>query len=96
MYNFLDSAEGKAMQEVFDIRFICHEGYHSYLSGFVESKVKMIRFFSTFNTTLTYNELICVLTSIAKVINCRPIGLYRQPIANDTESSCVTSFSLMY
>ena len=54
------------------------------------------RSFSTFNTSLTYNELNCVLTSIAKVINCRPIGLFRQQTANDTELSCVTPFSLMY
>ena len=85
------------MLETLDIRFICHKGYHSYLSGFVESKVKVIKkSFSTFNTTLTYNQLNCVLISIAKVINCRPVGLYRQQVPNDSKLACVTPFSLMY
>ena len=28
VYNFLYSAEGKAMQEAFNIHIICHKAYH--------------------------------------------------------------------
>ena len=85
------------MIEANDIRFICHSGFHSYPSGFVKSKVKVIKkYFSTFNRTLTYNQLNCVLACIAKVINSIPVGLYRQQVHNGTKLSCVTPFSLMY
>ena len=83
-------------QETFEVRFLCHKEYHSYLTGFIESKVKVFKkSFSTFNTSLTYNELNCALNSIAKVVNCRPLGLFRQQTINDIELSCVTPFSLM-
>ena len=96
-HNLLESREGKEMIETNDIRFICHSGFHSYLSGFIESKVKVIKkSLSTFSTTLTFNQLNCVLACIAKVINCRPVGLYRQQVHNDSKLSYVTSFSLMY
>ena len=44
-HNSLNSAEGRIMLETFDIRFICNRGCHSYLSGFVESKVKVTKIF---------------------------------------------------
>ena len=39
--NFLNSREALELQERNDVRFITHQGYHSYLTGVVENKVNI-------------------------------------------------------
>ena len=95
--DFLDSREAKELQESYDITFSCHRGFHSYLTGHIESRVKIFkRSFSSFNSSFTSTELNCVLSSIARIINARPLGLFRQQQPHNNELSIVTPHNLMF
>ena len=41
--DFLDSREARELQESYDITFSCHRGFHSYLTGHIESRVKVFK-----------------------------------------------------
>ena len=93
----MDSREAKELQESHDITFSCHRGFHSYLTGHIESRVKIFkRSFTSFNPSFTATELTCVLSSIARIINSRPLGLFRQQQPHNDELSIVTAHNLMF
>ena len=74
-----DSKQAAELTEKFDVTFKLHAPYHSFFTSKVENCIKIVKksfsSFAPFN--LNFHDLTCLLSSIARVINDRPISLFR-------------------
>ena len=95
--SFYNSHHAKTLQEKFNVRFSLHESYHAQFTGRVEKVVGIVkRSFTSFKQAkLNYHHMSCLLFSIARTINDRPISLFRAQTLN-SPLNVVTPRALMF
>ena len=95
--SFYNSHHATTLQEKFNVRFSLHESYHAQFSGRVEKVVGVVkRSFASFKrASLNYHHMYCLLTSIARTMNDRPISLFRAQTLN-SPLNVVTPRALMF
>ena len=95
---FFASNEARNLEEKYNIRFSTHQSYRAYLGGHIKARVSILKLsFSCFSQLfLSYHQMDFLLHTIARVINDKPLGLFRQQTTNNTALNVVTPFNLMH
>ena len=95
--SFYNSYYAKTLQEKYNVRFSLHDSYHAQFYGRVEKIVGVVkRSFTSFkHANLNFHHMSCLLSSISRTLNDRPISLFRGQTLN-SPLNIVTHRSLMF